>query len=84
MKFDFICEDRDFAAYITNAVPNDTLQMNFPSKVITINGKPIKTCEEFHAAYQNAATGDHRFFMLIEHNGLKTYFNLHITETEND
>lgn len=80
MKFDFTCEDRDSQAYITNAVPNDALQMNFPSKVITINGNLIKTCEEFHIAYQNAATGDHRFLMLIEYNGLKTYFNLHITQ----
>lgn len=80
MKFDFTCEQKEDGAHIMNVEPNDALQMPLPCKVCTINDKEIKSCEEFHQAYRDAAEGNHRFFMLIMYNGKKTYYNLHITE----
>lgn len=80
MKYNFICEQKEDGAHITNVEPNDVLQMPLPCLVRTINNKPIKTCEGFQAAYKEAAEGDHRFFMLIMYEGKGTYYNLHITE----
>lgn len=80
MKFDFTCEQKEDGAHITDVKPNDELEMPLPCKVQTINDKEIKSCEEFHKAYQDAAQGDHRFFMRIMYDGKSTYFNLNITE----
>lgn len=82
MQFDFTCKQEEDGAHIINVVPNETLQMPLPCIVRTINGKEIKTCEEFHKAYKDAEEGDHRFFILIMYNGKGTYFNLHITKKD--
>lgn len=81
MKFDFTVEDREDGAYITNIVPNNELQIPLPCKVMAINDKPIKTAKEFHAAYRNAAEGDHYFMLRFNYNNEgNQYVFLRITE----
>lgn len=80
MKFDFTVEDREDGAYITNIVPNDRYKVPLPCKVVSINYIKIKTSEEFHAAYKNAAEGDHQFLLAISYNAMITYYAYRITK----
>lgn len=75
-KYDFTLEERDDALYITNVIPNDEIEMSFPSEVLNINTIAIKTVKEFREAYKKAAESDHRFMIGIKYDGQITYYGL--------